>query len=151
MKRLGLGFVLGMVFLCSGSVSAQGRFGLGVIIGQPSGFSMKYWLDSRNSIDGIIGADLGRHGGMSLVCDWAHHWADLTPVSRGRFLLGAGAGAFVGVGGRDAEFGVRVKVLADYVFAPAPVNIFLEIAPAVQIIDGPDLGVQGGLGVRWFF
>ena len=149
MKRVGFGFVLLLVLLCSGSASAQRRFGLGAVVGQPSGFSAKYWLDGRNSLDGILGIDLGRHGGMLVNVDWVHHWADLTPVSQGKFLLGAGAGMYIGAGDKFG-LGARVKGLADYVFAPAPVNIFLEVAPTV-IFDDPGIGMQGGLGVRWFF
>ncbi len=149
MKRFGLGFLFALVALAPATTPAQGRFGLGAIVGEPTGFSLKYWLDGRNSIDGIIGVNMGRRGGLALVGDWAHHWADLTPVSRGRFLLGLGAGMFIGVG-HDLGVGVRVKGLADYMFAPAPVNIFLEIAPTIEITD-PGIGAQAGLGVRWFF
>lgn len=138
--------------LCAGLFSgiyADGPLGLGLVVGDPTGLSGKYWLNSRDALDGIVGVGVGHHGHFSMSVDWTRHWSNLTPVRSGHFQLGLGVGGLLGVGD-DPYAGVRFKGLADYLFAEAPVNVFIEMAPTVVIVD-PILTVTGGLGVRWFF
>ena len=55
---------------------------------------------------------------------------------------------FVRLGG--FSLGIRGKGMADYTFAPVPINLYLEIAPAIVIVD-PGLDIMGAFGIRWFF
>src|SRR5258706_11060011 len=74
---------------------SEPRFGAGVILGEPTGASLKYWLNDTMAIDGAIGAsfyhetDLGIHG------DILWHNFDLLPVPRGKLPVYFGVGARV--------------------------------------------------------
>ena len=39
--------------------AAHARIGVGIVAGEPSGFSIKKWLDEETAIDGAIGWSLG--------------------------------------------------------------------------------------------
>jgi hypothetical protein len=147
-KSLQILLILVCVFAAS-QAFGQGPLGLGVIFGDPSGISAKYWLNSRDAIDGVLGVGLWHYGYLTLSADWVRHWSNFTPVRSGRFLLGAGGGPVVSIGS-DPALGVRIKGLADYTFAEAPVNLFFELGPTIMIV-APGVGVAAGLGVRWFF
>jgi hypothetical protein len=76
-------------------------------------------------------------------------------VSSGKLPL------YVGVGGRlkiknnkgndDNRFGIRVPLGIVYMLESAPVDVFLEIAPILDLTPKTDVSVNGGLGFRYFF
>jgi len=125
-----------------------GPFGLGLQAGDPGGVSFKYWMDSRTSIDGVVGFGFGRGGGLTVAGDYSVHWPNFTPVSQGKFLLGLGFGAFIRLD--RISLGIRGKGFADYTFAPVPLNLFLEVAPTIVVVS-PGLDIMGAFGIRWFF
>jgi len=141
---------LSLMLLTLGSeAEGKGPLGLGLVLGNPTGISGKYWLDSRTSLDGLLGLDLGIQGDLTIGIDWTRHWTNFTPVQEGRFLLGAGVGPLLSMG-RKPDMGVRVKGLADYEFEEAPLALFLEVAPGVMVFD-PGFTITGGIGARWYF
>ena len=142
-------FIISLALILPCRALAGGPLGLGIVFGDPTGLSGKYWIDGRTSFDGVLGVGFNRHGHFTICVDWTHHWADLTPVQEGRFLLGVGVGPIISLGSRP-DVGMRFKGLADYQFDEAPIGVFLELAPGVTILD-PGLEIMGGIGVRWYF
>ena len=64
---------------------------------------------------------------------------------------------YFGIGGRvifqknDTNLGIRVPVGLDYMFSDAPVDIFLEAVPILDLTPSTDLDLGGGIGVRYWF
>jgi hypothetical protein len=64
---------------------------------------------------------------------------------------------YFGIGGRiifqsnDTNLGIRVPVGLDYLFSSAPVDIFLEVVPILDLTPSTDLDFGGGIGVRYWF
>ncbi|MCI0708252.1 MAG: hypothetical protein L0Y80_12310, partial [Ignavibacteriae bacterium] len=62
MERIGKRIVMVVVAVCvlSSVVLAETpqnkKFGIGIVIGTPTGFSLKYWESSRYAIQGAVGA-----------------------------------------------------------------------------------------------
>ena len=134
-------------------VNAQtnaGDFGIGVIIGEPTGISAKYYAGGNNAFDFGVAWSLGRNDNFHLHADYLVHRFDLIDVERGRFPL------YYGIGGRvrtgpGSQVGVRFPIGLSYYFPSDPVEIFFEIVPILDLTPGTDISGNGGLGVRFYF
>jgi hypothetical protein len=140
-------FLLGIVSL---NLSAQDSgFGLGIIIGEPTGVSLKTWVSQKNAVDAGIA--------WSLTNDWFHIHADylihnfeLIDVSRGKLPFYFGFGAKIGIG-NNFSLGARVPVGLSYLFEDAPLDVFVEVVPALQLINQIGFEMNGGIGIRYWF
>ena len=129
---------------------SSGGFGAGIMLGDPTGISLKSWISKTNAWDAGIAWGLGHDGALYLHGDYLWHKFNFIPVEKGSLPL------YYGIGGRvifadEAHLGVRGVVGLDYMFAHAPVDIFLEIAPILDLVPGTDFSLNGAIGVRYFF
>jgi hypothetical protein len=132
--------------------AAGGPFGLGIIIGEPTGVSVKYRMTEANAIDGAIAWSLSGDNDMHLHGDYLHHWFDVIQVSKGRLPLYAGLGArFVLRENRDDHVGIRIPVGLAYLFAGAPFDIFFELVPVLDLTPDTDFDIDGAIGARFWF
>ena len=130
---------------------SQGRgFGIGIVLGEPTGVSAKLWTSSSNAFDFAAAWSFNDDGHLLLQADYVWHSFDLISVSSGRLPL------YYGIGGRvifadDPLIGVRIPVGLNYQFATAPIDIFVEIVPILDLIPSTDFDLGGGLGARFWF
>ncbi len=125
-------------------------FGAGIILGDPTGISLKYWSSPTNAWDAGIAWGIGRDDAFHLHGDYIWHKYGLIRVEKGRLPL------YYGVGGRilftaKAHFGIRGVIGLDYLFAGIPLDIFLEIGPVFDLVPATEFDFTGGLGARYFF
>jgi hypothetical protein len=128
------------------------RFGAGLMVGEPTGLSLKYWLDDNLAVDGAVGAAFHPDTDLYLHSDILWHNFDLLHVPRGQLPL------YLGVGGRvkfvddgDDRFGIRVPIGVSYLFDNAPVDIFLEVAPILDVTPSVRGDFTASLGARFWF
>jgi hypothetical protein len=61
------------------------------------------------------------------------------------------------VGGRirfednDSRVGVRVPVGLAYLFEGEPVDLYIEVAPILDLTPDTGFSMNGGIGARYFF
>ncbi len=120
------------------------------MLGEPTGISLKSWLSKTNAWDGGIAWGFGEGGALYIHSDYLWHKFNFIPVDQGDLPL------YYGIGGRvlfadKSHLGVRGVIGLDYMFARAPVDIFLELAPVLDLVPGTDFSVNGAIGVRYFF
>lgn len=134
------------------STPGLGRFGLGAIVGEPTGLSAKIWLSERTAVDAGLAYSFDDPEDFHLHGDFLFHKFDLLPVAKGQLPV------YFGVGGRvkferraDTRAGVRFPVGLAYMFADVPVDLFVEVAPVVDLTPKSRLAFNGGIGVRYFF
>lgn len=144
-----------------GSVSRRGgEFGLGLIIGDPTGISGKYFLSQELAIDGALGFGFigGRHTKLQSDLLW-HFGVQRWPA--------AGLDLYVGVGptlafhdhhhhnddhhNNELWIGVRGPFGAALSFNNAPFDVFLEIAAELWLVQHANLDLDAALGVRYWF
>jgi hypothetical protein len=129
------------------------KLGAGILIGEPTGASLKYWLSRTMAIDGAAGWSTHDHSDFYVHSDFLWHNFDVFPVKQGRLPL------YIGVGGlvrfrndhQDDQVGIRVPVGVSYMFENAPVDVFAEVAPAIDVTPDARGEVTGGVGVRFWF
>lgn len=125
-----------------------GPFGLGVLIGDPSGLNAKVFLGGNNAFDVGVGWSL-RSDVLHIHADYLFHFPQRW--GGGEWLPFVGIGGVLGLFRNDAGIGVRVPFGLSWFPAGGPVDIFAEIAPGVSLIPGTHFDLYGGIGARFFF
>ncbi len=138
------------LLLSFGELYAQGQFGLGIVVGEPTGVSAKYWTNGTNAFDFGAAWSFKGDGNVLLQADYVWHTFNLIPVQEGRLPF------YFGIGGRvifshNPLIGARIPIGLDYIFASAPVDIFAEIVPILDLAPETNFNVGGGIGVRFWF
>ena len=155
-------FFLILSFFNANSAFPQTRqFGAGIIIGEPTGISLKYWLSGESALDLALAWSFSGDDSFHLHGDYLIHNFGLIQIPKGRLPLYYGIGARYRSheekhrrnDNRHSEniFGVRVPVGLAYLFADITLDIFLEIVPVVNLIPDTDFNLDFALGARYFF
>lgn len=148
MTRLTL-FVL-LLLSPAGSLWAQkaGDFGAGVAVGRPIGGTAKLWLDGIHAIDGGIGwgDDLTFHTDFV----W-HGWKAFAQPKEGKLALQLSLGLRAEVEDHETDVAIRTLGGVTYWLKQHPIELFAEVGPVFQVNNGGGVGVDGGLGLRYYF
>jgi len=145
-----------LIFVCcsgAGTVTAQSAgFGLGVIVGEPTGISAKKWLGHDTALDFAAAWSFQGQNSFTLHADYLLHRFGLIDIEAKRLPV------YFGVGGRikfrdvnDDELGARFPIGVNYHFAGVPLDAFLEAVPILQLLPNTELEFNAALGVRYFF
>lgn len=135
--------------------------GLGIMVGEPTGISAKYWRSRSQAIQGGVSYSRRREF-VQVHVDYLWTVADLLERRKrreagpgaeamGMFPIYAGAGGRIGVRKDDLVAGARVPIGLSYLFHRIPVDIFLEIVPGVTLVPETEFDLEGGLGARYYF
>lgn len=130
-----------------------GKFGLGIMVGEPTGISGKFWLSGRSAIDGAVAWSFTDNEAFHLHGDYILHNFSLIKVERGSlpFYFGIGGRIKFQDAPRDDIFGVRIPLGLAYLFETAPLDVFIELVPMLDLAPDTDFDIAGSLGVRYFF
>jgi hypothetical protein len=135
--------------------AAPGLIGLGIMGGEPSGFSAKLWLGNHVALDGGLGyAYLWNGKGVHMHANLLLHTGSLLPSLVGFLPLYAGAGVRVRLANgvdNPREMGLRVPFGAEYVLPIIPLGVFFELAPILDFTPGIAFNSNAALGVRYYF
>ena len=155
MRKLILSFTLLVLFMpvAQSETAQDGQFGLGIIIGEPTGPCFKLWTSQRTAVDGAVAWSFAKNTGIHLHADYLLHVYDLIDVEKGRLPLYYGIGGRIrfAEGDRDDNIGIRIPVGLEYLFDNAPLDIFFEIVPILDLTPDTDLDFNAAAGVRYFF
>ena len=131
---------------------SSGRFGAGLMLGEPTGATLKYWFNETMAIDGGIGWSFESDTDLHIHSDFLWHKFNVFPVSEGQLPLYFGVGARVKFRDDDSErFGIRAPVGVAYIFPDKPVDVFVEVAPVLDVAPSTRLGIMGAIGARYWF
>lgn len=152
--RMKARLVLIIMFIVLASVSTYSQtrgFGLGIIVGEPTGVSAKYWLSGENALDFGLGYSFVNKGRFHFHMDYLFHHQNIFRAEE-NFALYYGPGfRLKTVEGDDARLAFRFGVGLVWLPRSAPIDVFVEIAPLLDIIPSTDFNVNAGLGLRFYF
>lgn len=162
MKKLLLSFAL-LCTVFSASAQSSG-FGLGIMLGEPTGISAKYWMGGDRALAfGLAWGGLGSAGGyLHVHGDYLFHNFSLINVSQGKLPLYFGPGLRMRTWSGDrywnndktsgqSRIGIRFPVGLSYLFDGAPVDVFLEVVPTLDLIPGTSFDLDAAIGARYWF
>lgn len=151
------------------------NIGLGFQLGDPTALIGKAYVGGENAFDFGLGFwGYGRHRGCYDAKNGNYYWcaggydawsihADYLwqyPIVQNQVKLdwhiGPGARIFFvednGPNNNDVWLAARMPVGLDLTFnRPGFLEVFFELAPALYIVPGPNLDIEGALGVRFYF
>lgn len=141
-------------FASTADARTQDGLGVGVIVGEPTGISIKKWTDDTHAIDGAVAISLSNDDSFQLHADYLIHniESSLNPPE-----LKGSAPWYYGIGGRlrtndgDTHVGVRVPIGITYLFADSPLDFFAEVAPVLDFAPDVALDLNGAIGLRYYF
>jgi hypothetical protein len=152
MKRLIL-FIVALIALTAGrtvlaeSLENRNDFGLGFVLGEPSGLNGQFYWSQRSAID--ITAAWSWNDWMMVIGDFQvyNNIAD----SPHNWKWYYGVGAYLALPENDnGTFGVRVPLGLRYRIPQSAVDIWGEVAPALRVVPDTEPVLQGGLGVTFW-
>ncbi len=123
----------------------------GVIIGEPTALSGKYWLEPDRAIDGALGFGFGREGGLYVHSDYLFHTMRAYQLGTEVFNLFYGPGVRAKFGEKDFRMGIRGAFGTSYYFRGAPLEVFAELGPIFDLSPGTEFSMTGGIGLRYTF
>ncbi len=153
------------VFFSVQTSNAQERkFGLGVIIGEPTGISAKLWTSNNNAFAFGLGWSMGGDrfgrwhdgyykGGSRVHIHMDYLWHAFGVIhSTERFPLYYGIGGRINSGaGYNSSVAVRGVFGIAWLPRETPIDIFLELVPSLQLTSSTGFGIDASLGSRYYF
>jgi hypothetical protein len=125
-------------------------FGLGVILGEPTGFSFKGWTGPTTAIDAALAWSFVDETTFHVHIDYL--WHNETITKKPSMPVYYGFGGRIKTGGHsDDRIGLRIVGGLAYYIPDTPVDLFVEIAPILDFAPSTDFSINGGLGARYFF
>jgi hypothetical protein len=150
MKIIRLLLLLTSILFLTAALHAQSRPGnteLGIILGEPTGISAKFWQSGTTAIDAAAAWSFEGEESLHLHVSYLKH-KPLDTQEGGLYLYyGLGARALFA---DDPRFGARIPVGLQYNIQNTRLSLFFEVAPTFDLIPETEFGVNGGLGVRYF-
>lgn len=151
MKRIAT-FAL-FLLIAAGAANAQVRSGdvsAGIILGEPTGLTAKWWSSNTQAYDLAIAWSTGRNDRFHIHGDYLIHRPDIITVDQGTLPLYYGVGARMGFA-KEVDLGMRIPLGIAYHFDTHPVEVFFEIVPVFNLIPSTAFDANGGFGVRYSF
>lgn len=136
------------------SASAQdykGHYGIGLAVGEPSGFSIKKFNNSSEAFQYTIGYSVGENSGINIGVDYLLHNYDYISAERGSIPLYYGLGVHVKSYENNSQVYARVPLGIAYELHELPLDIFFEFSPGLAVIPTPSLVMNFGIGGRFYF
>ena len=144
-----------VVLFSSGTAFAKeaDALGIGIILGEPTGISLKSWLDDKRAIDTAVAWTFEKDSSFTLYANYLVHRYDLIngqmSTKGGNAPLYYGLGAKIAVG-EEVKLGMRIPLGITYIFKKDPLDFFIEIAPGINLVPSSDLSISGGVGIRYY-
>ena len=133
------------------SVSAQADTGLGIVLGQPTGISLRMDQSPTTAFDAALAWRLGDREYL-----FAH--ADYLWIRRGIVIpRSLSADLYYGIGGilalpeDDVAVALRLPIGVSKKFADPNLEVFAELAVAFTVVPATDFDIVGGVGLRFWF
>lgn len=144
-----LQILVAFIMITMGTAYAQSNFGLGIILGEPTGLSAKLWTGNINAFDFAAAWSFKGDGHLLLQGDYIwHNYVARAPSGKAAFYYGFGGRVIFS---NDPLVGARVPIGFDYQFTTAPVDVFVELVPILDLVPSTNFNFGGGIGVRFWF
>lgn len=151
MKKLFLLTIIFTLSFLSFSFAQEKGFGLGVILGEPTGFSAKYWTSENNALDLGLGYSFTSTNNIFyLQGDYIFHNFYLIQSTE-KFVFYYGPGARFKVRENDSRLGIRGVAGILWIPTDTSFDLFMEIAPILDFVPATKIDFAGGIGARYFF
>jgi hypothetical protein len=146
---------IGLCLICLGAwgnapASDEG-FGLGIIVGEPTGLSAKVWLSENSAFDAAAAWSFEGEDALHLHGDFLLHRFDLNSVDDFSIPFYYGLGGRIKQEDDDSLLGVRLPLGLLFLWEDERIDFFIELVPIMDLAPDTDFRLNGGVGVRYYF
>lgn len=125
--------------------------GIGFMVGEPTGLTLKSWTSGNNALALGVAWSVGRYDAFTIQGDYLwHNFNVFDDIDSGALPLYYGIGGRVVLADNNTWLGARIPLGLNYLFEEAPIGLFLEVAPIINVAPSTDFDVDGTLGVRFY-
>lgn len=155
MIKLKKGYLLTLILLLSTMSSVQAannQLDLGIILGDPTGLSIKKWLNGGQAIDVAAGWKTGAVDEQTIHADYLLH--DYTILGQQKQPLVLYYGIGLRTHDRDnsrRRTGIRLPVGVEMTPVSVPFAVFAEIVPRLDVSPDSDFTLDAAIGLRYRF
>jgi len=154
------------MLLAPSGANAEDGFGIGVILGEPTGISVKKWISGDRAIDAAAAWSFSDNESFQFHADYLIHKFGIlkTNAAMGRLPIYFGVGARVKMeeddddhwkghdnNDEDLLIGVRIPFGISYILLKEPVDFFAEIVPILDVAPDTDFDLNAAIGARFYF
>ena len=131
---------------------AQDELGVGVILGEPTGLTAKQWLSSEHAVDAAVAWTFSNDTRIQIHGDYLYHRVHFFNADEyeGRIPFYFGMGGRAIFGENDTPVGARFPLGIGKTLDDAPIELFLEIVPILDVVPDTEFDLNGALGVRYY-
>ena len=138
--------------------TATKGLGAGIILGEPTGLSLKGWIDRDSAVDAAAAWAFSGNSSFQIHADYLKHVFGI--INTGD--IGGRLPFYYGVGGRvkfhderngeaNTLVGVRIPFGLTYLPDNEPFDLFFEIVPVLDATPSTDLRLNAAIGGRYYF
>lgn len=131
--------------------AGSGNFGIGIMVGEPTGIAPKLWLNQESAIAGGIAWAFSGEASMHLHADFINHVHGLVDVEGGMLSFYYGMGGRLLLRENSSKIGMRFPIGLNYILSGSSIEFFLEIVPVFNLLPSTDFSGNGGIGFRYYF
>lgn len=157
MRKLLLVFAALILSSVKSRADAPGPFGVGLVLGDPTGISANYYKSAERSIDAALAWSFGSETGLEFHADYLWHRRGLFHVETVPFSMLYGIGGrvlFVNSKNNDAaktKIGPRLPLGIETNFNQKAIEVFAEIALVMNLVPATSADLDFGIGARVYF
>ena len=150
-KKYILSVVVSLFIISNLNFAQQKGFGLGVVLGEPTGISAKFWLTPGTALDFGLGYSFTSSNSVfDFYVDYVFHNSNMIN-SEENFVVYYGPGARLKIKESTSRLGIRGVIGILWLPHGTNFDVFVEVAPILDIIPATKFDFSGGIGGRYFF
>jgi len=141
--------ILGLVLWCNSAFALDNEFSFGIVTGSDSGLGIKYWTSDTHALDFFSAWDTSSSEYL-FQADYLTHDFRLFEVPTGSLPFYYGVGARVeSKKGSSTKTGLRIPIGISYLMETAPIDLFGELAPRIDVVPETNFSLDIMLGIRY--
>lgn len=130
----------------------KAEFSLGVVLGEPTGLSIK--ISQTKTLAHDIALNFNTADNY-LYLSWDVLKYDYTKITSkelsGSFPIFYGLGLRAINTNEELHLAIRFVLGLEYIFSDIPFNIFVKLAPTINLVPHTRVGIAPAIGIRYIF
>jgi len=127
-------------------VPKKRKWGFGLIIGDPTGVTAKYWQDEHVAYEFALGSQLAS-AGVGVHADYLYHLFVFEDAPEAPVYIGGGA--FLGGSSDMITTGGRGVIGLTYLFEQ-PFDVFMQLSPSISLLPELEFYFSFSIGARLY-
>jgi hypothetical protein len=130
--------------------SIKANFGIGMMIGEPTGISMKKWISEKSALGAEIGWSFPGER-IHISIDYLLHFPQWIGKANLHPYLDIGARLKIRTEQGDDQLRSGIRFGAGIEYICGHLGLYGEIDPVVDMLPDTRFGLEGGIGARCYF